>query len=52
MKNSLFYTTGLMKNPNRYLLLMLLVLMIAGTSCSAMKKNNCGCPSKKGMVGY
>jgi hypothetical protein len=41
-----------MKNVNRYLVLLLLVLMVAGTSCSALKSNKCGCPSKKGMVGY
>ena len=33
-----------------FLLLITAVLFMAG--CSASKKNNCGCPNKKGMVGY
>ncbi len=37
---------------NIYIISVLLILTIAGTSCSASKKSNCGCPSKKGMVGY
>ena len=41
-----------MKNVNKYFILVLLFLMVAGTSCSALKSNKCGCPSKKGMVGY
>jgi len=41
-----------MKNLNKYLILVMMVVMVAGTSCSALKSNKCGCPSKKGMVGY
>jgi hypothetical protein len=41
-----------MKVLNRNIILALLVLILAGTSCTASKKSNCGCPSKKGMVGY
>ncbi len=33
-----------------FLLLLVAVLLMAG--CSASKKNSCGCPNKKGMVGY
>jgi hypothetical protein len=32
--------------------IMLAVVLLAGTGCSALKKNSCGCPNKKGMVGY
>ncbi|MFY7880516.1 MAG: hypothetical protein ACOVP6_10630 [Lacibacter sp.] len=34
------------------LVLVLLVTCTALSGCSATKKNNCGCPNKKGMVGY
>ena len=30
----------------------LIFLFITMTGCSSLKKSNCGCPSKKGMVGY
>lgn len=33
-----------------FLLLIIAVLFMAG--CSASKKNSCGCPNKRGMVGY
>ncbi len=33
-------------------LLLVVVMLLLGTGCSASKKNNCGCPNKKGMVGY
>ncbi len=29
-----------------------LIVSLLLTSCSASKKNQCGCPSKKGLVGY
>ena len=41
-----------MKNLNHKIVFALMVLMLVGTSCTASKKSNCGCPSKKGMVGY
>jgi len=43
---------------NKILLLLLLVGMIVATGCqrnyytTKAKGNDCGCPSKKGMVGY
>ncbi len=33
-------------------MLVLLVTCTVFSGCSATKKNNCGCPNKKGMVGY
>jgi len=33
-----------------FLLLITSILLFSG--CSASKKSNCGCPNKKGMVGY
>jgi hypothetical protein len=41
-----------MKNLSRNIFILLILSMLIGTSCSSMKKNSCGCPSKKGMVGY
>lgn len=33
-------------------LLLITVALFLGSGCSASKKNSCGCPNKKGMVGY
>jgi hypothetical protein len=33
-------------------LLLLVMITLLGNGCSASKKNSCGCPNKKGMVGY
>jgi len=33
-------------------LLLLVMITLLGSGCSASKKNSCGCPNKKGMVGY
>jgi hypothetical protein len=33
-------------------LVLLVAIMLLGSGCSASKKSNCGCPNKKGMVGY
>jgi hypothetical protein len=30
----------------------MLIVSIVLTSCASSKKNQCGCPTKKGMVGY
>jgi hypothetical protein len=51
-ENSLFYTRIPVKKINKYIFLLLILSIIIGSSCSASKKSNCGCPSKKGMVGY
>jgi len=42
----------LMKNVNRALLILLIILSVLAMSCSASRKSKCGCPSKTGMVGY
>lgn len=52
IQKSVFYTTDPMKNLNHIIVLALLFLLLAGTACTAAKKSDCGCPSKKGMVGY
>ncbi|MFN4286863.1 MAG: hypothetical protein ACK4E8_12975 [Lacibacter sp.] len=36
----------------RYTFALLLLVLLAGAGCSSAKKSNCGCPNKKGMVGY
>lgn len=30
----------------------MLIVSIIFTGCTSSKKNQCGCPSKKGLVGY
>ncbi len=45
-----------MKHLHKVLLISLLAVSVIAGSCSSGKlfgkKNNCGCPSKKGLVGY
>ena len=42
-----------MQRSTKYtFLLLVVVVMLLGSGCSASKKSNCGCPNKKGMVGY
>ena len=41
-----------MKNANKALWILLIVLAAFGNGCSSSKKGNCGCPNKKGLVGY
>lgn len=38
-------------NKNIILVIALLLTLVV-TSCSVSKRGNCGCPSKRGMVGY
>jgi hypothetical protein len=33
-------------------LIFCLTAFVFFQGCSSMKKNSCGCPNKKGMVGY
>ncbi len=33
-------------------LLLISAVLLMSAGCSASKKNSCGCPNKKGMVGY
>lgn len=42
-----------MKNLKKSIIFtLILVALVGSTACSASKKSNCGCPNKKGMVGY
>ena len=45
-----------MQRSTKFGFLLLLVAVMMATGCSAsksiFKKNSCGCPNKKGMVGY
>ena len=46
-----------MKHIHKILLIGFLAVSVLASSCSSGKlfggkKSNCGCPSKKGMVGY
>lgn len=41
-----------MQRSTRFGFLLLLVSVLLLSGCSASKKNGCGCPNKKGMVGY
>jgi hypothetical protein len=45
-----------MKNVRKLLLFLLIAIAVSAVSCNSAKifskKSNCGCPSKKGMVGY
>ncbi len=42
-----------MKDLKKITALVLLAFVLLATSCSASKgAKGCGCPSKKGMVGY
>lgn len=47
----------LMQRSTIKLILMLLLVTVAAAGCGSGKgifgkKNDCGCPNKKGMVGY
>ncbi len=41
-----------MKDVYKILLLVFMIVSLYAFSCTASKKSNCGCPNKKGMVGY
>jgi len=41
-----------MKNVKNLLLFLAIAIAMFTTSCNSSKKSNCGCPNKKGMVGY
>jgi hypothetical protein len=45
-----------MKHINKFFLLSFLAVTLFASGCSEGKlfgkKSNCGCPSKKGLVGY
>lgn len=43
----------LMQRSTKFGFLLLIVsVLLMSSGCSASKKNSCGCPNKKGMVGY
>lgn len=47
-----YFVPDIMKRINNILLIFLLAVTIFATGCSSSKKSGCGCPSKKGLVGY
>ncbi len=51
-ENSLICFTIIMKRYFKIALSFMLIVSIILTSCASSKKNQCGCPSKKGLVGY
>jgi len=34
------------------LIYLMLIFVFAVSSCGVVNKNNCGCPAKKGFIGY
>jgi len=34
------------------MILALLIIVVAAASCTASRKGNCGCPSKRDLIGY
>jgi hypothetical protein len=47
-----YFVSDIMKKINNILLIILFAVTIFVTGCSSSKKSGCGCPSKKGLVGY
>lgn len=41
-----------MKIANKIFLALFIMIAVLTISCNSSKKSNCGCPNKKGMVGY
>ncbi|HEY8688161.1 MAG TPA: hypothetical protein VIM07_02930 [Chitinophagaceae bacterium] len=41
-----------MKKTRNIILIFLFGVTLLATGCSSSKKSGCGCPSKKGLVGY
>jgi len=41
-----------MKNPLKFISLLLMAFALLAAGCSSSKKGQCGCPNKQGMVGY
>jgi hypothetical protein len=41
-----------MKKAANFAMILLLAVTLFASGCSSSKKSNCGCPNKKGMVGY
>ena len=51
MNRQKFVNWSMQRSTIKAILLLLIVAFCAG-GCHASKKSNCGCPNKKGMVGY
>jgi len=49
---STFLLKALKKSSILLIASILFLSLLALTGCSSLKKNSCGCPNKKGMVGY
>lgn len=47
-----FVSLPMQRSTKIVFLLLVSVALFLGSGCSASKKNSCGCPNKKGMVGY
>lgn len=41
-----------MKNLIKISALLLIAITLIASGCSSSKKGSCGCPQKKGFVGY
>lgn len=41
-----------MKHFFRISLLFIVLVSVMATGCGSTKNGNCGCPNKKGLVGY
>ncbi|MFO0414279.1 MAG: hypothetical protein ACK50E_01395 [Bacteroidota bacterium] len=52
MMTSNFILNALKKSSILLFAAILVFTLLVSTGCSSLKKNNCGCPNKKGMVGY
>ena len=51
-ENSLIKNCNFMNKANKLLWMVFFVVTLVVNGCSVSKKSNCGCPNKKGMVGY
>jgi hypothetical protein len=52
MMQKKFVSLQMQRSTKIVFLLLVTVALFLGSGCSASKKNSCGCPNKKGMVGY
>jgi hypothetical protein len=52
MKKLIFTSRPSAIHMNRILSVLFILLVLGALSCTASRNGNCGCPSRKGMVGY
>jgi hypothetical protein len=52
MKKPTFTSSPNPLSMNRILSVLFIILVLGALSCTASRNGNCGCPSRKGMVGY